>query len=112
MITIYHKTTCSKSRTALQLLEEHKIPFEVRLYMQDKLNIKELRALLKKLGMKPTGLLRRSEPLYQELYQETLKEQDWLRLMVKHPVLIERPVVENGDHAIIARPAERVLEIL
>lgn len=112
MITIYHKTTCSKSRTALQLLEENNIPFEVRFYMRDKLNVKELRALLKKLGMKPTGLLRPSEPLYKELYNETLKEQDWLRLMVKHPELIERPVVENGDRAIIARPPERVLEIL
>jgi arsenate reductase (glutaredoxin) len=112
MITIYHKTTCSKSRSALQILEEKGIPFEVRFYMHQKLNLKELRALLKKLKLKPTGLLRRSEPLFEELNNDELKEQDWLRLMVKHPELIERPVVENDDKAIIARPPERVLEIL
>lgn len=112
MITIYHNTECNKSNVALSILEEKGVPFEVRFYLIDKLNREELAALLKKLDMNPSGLLRRSEPLFTGLNSNAPTEADWFELMLEHPVLIERPVVENGDKAIIARPPERVLEII
>jgi len=112
MITVYHNTRCSKSRSAVELLEKQGIPFEVHLYMKDPLTIKALKDLLKKLGMKPVELLRRNEAIYKELKDSVTTDKEWLELMVKHPELIERPIVVNGEKAVVARPPERVLEIL
>lgn len=93
-------------------IEEQGIPFEVHLYMKDPLTIKALKDLLKKLGMKPVELLRRNETIYKELKDSVTTDKEWLELMVKHPELIERPIVVNGAKAVVARPPERVLEIL
>lgn len=112
MITVYHNTRCSKSRSAVQLLEEKGIPFQLHLYMTDRLTIKALKELLKKLGMKPHELLRKNEALYKELKETMTTDAAWLSQMVAHPQLIERPIVVNGDKAVVARPEERVLEIL
>lgn len=112
MITIYHNTRCSKSRSALQLLEEKGIPHRIRLYLQDPLSKGELEVLLSNLGMEPSSLLRRSEPIYKELSASSRPEDQWLELMVRHPQLIERPIVDTGKRAVVARPPERLLEIL
>lgn len=112
-IIIYHNGRCSKSRGALEILQEQNIPFEVRWYLTDPLNQKELRALLKKLDMKASELVRKGEPLYQEQFKDQqLTEKDWLRILAQNPILIERPIVEKGDKAIVARPPEKVLAFL
>lgn len=111
-ITIYHNTRCSKSRGALQILEEKGIPHKVHLYLQEPLSSTELKALLKKLNMQPSELLRKGEEIYKTLKATPHTEAQWLEEMVQHPQLIERPIVVKGDKAIVARPPERVLEIL
>lgn len=111
-ILIYHNTRCSKSRGALQILQEKGVPYEVRLYLQELLTKAELKALLTKLHMQPSALLRKGEELYKELNKEPHTEAEWLDLLVQHPQLIERPIVVAGNKAVVARPPERVLEIL
>ena len=111
-LIIYHNGRCSKSRGALEILLEHNIPHEVRWYLADPLNKKELRTLLKKLGMKASALVRKTEPLYKEQFAgKDIPEKDWLTILTENPILIERPIVELGDKAIIARPAERLYEL-
>ena len=112
MITIYHNTRCSKSRSALQILEEQGVPYTVKLYLEKAVTRKQLESLLKKLKLQPSGLLRKGEDIYKELNNEARTEEAWLVLMLAHPQLIERPIVVNGRKAIIARPPEKVLEIL
>jgi len=112
-IRIYHNGECSKSKGALEILLERQIPHEVRWYLAEPLSREELQSLLSKLGMKPYELVRKGEPLYLQEYQgKTLADDEWLDVLVSHPVLIERPIVERGDHAIVARPPERVFEII
>ena len=73
----------------------------------------ELRELLKKLGMKPSELVRRGEEAFKENYAgKTLDEEQWLDALVAHPVLIERPIVVRGDRAVIGRPPEKIAELL
>ena len=113
MLTIYHNGECSKCRGALEILQERNVPHDVRWYLSDPLNTTELDNLLKKLNMLPSQLVRKSEPLYKEQYDDRhLTEEDWLEALVNNPILIERPIVEKGDKAIVARPPERVLEMI
>ncbi|AWH86492.1 arsenate reductase (glutaredoxin) [Flavobacterium album] len=113
MITIYHNPMCSKSRECLQLLELEQMPFTTVKYLNEPLSKKELKELLKKLGIKPIGLVRQKEAVWISEYKgKTLTDTQILEAMVKHPNLIERPIVVNGDKAIIARPAEKVHDTL
>lgn len=112
MITIYHNGRCSKSRGALEILLEKGVPHEVRYYLMDPLSTTELRRLLKLLGMKPSEVLRKGDDLYKNLSATPNTEARWLKELVAHPELMERPIVVNGDKAVVARPPERVLEVL
>ncbi len=112
MLTIYHNPRCTKSREALEFLEAENIPHQVRLYLSEPLNKKELRALLKKLGLKASDILRRSEPYFkEELKDKPLSEAQVLDELAAHPALIERPIVESATAAVIARPAEKLREL-
>lgn len=113
MLTIYHNGRCSKSRGALELLQEQGIGHKVRWYLAEPLSVKELKALLKKLRMPAVDLVRQNEAYYKEHLQgKELSEEEWLEVLAANPELIERPVVVNGTKALIARPAERVFELL
>lgn len=110
---IYHNGECSKCKGALELLIERGIPHNVRWYLADPLSREELQSLLRKLNLRPQDLLRTSEPLYAELFQDNkLSDDEALDVLVNHPSLMQRPVLEKGDKAIIARPPERIFEIL
>lgn len=112
-ITIYHNGECSKCRGALEILQEKNIPHEVRWYFAEPLSKEELTALLKKLGIPPSALVRKSEPLYTNQYEgKNITEDEWLTILSENPILIQRPIIEKGDKAIIARPPERVYEII
>ncbi|PZF73169.1 arsenate reductase (glutaredoxin) [Taibaiella soli] len=112
-IIIYHNGRCSKSRGALEILQEKGVPHEVRYYLMEPLSKAELKRLLKKLGMKAEEIVRKSETLYKEEYKDKkLTNEEWIAVLAEHPILIERPIVENGDKAVVARPPEKVLEIL
>lgn len=112
-LIIYHNGACSKSKGALEILIEQGIPHTVRWYLADPLSRAELTALLAKLGMLPSQLVRRNEDLYRQQYEGVdLNEEEWLTILTEHPELIERPIVAKDGKAIIARPPERVFEMV
>ncbi len=113
-IIIYHNPRCSKSCKTLQLLQEQNIDLEIILYLDNPPNAKHLQALLIKLGCSASDLLRKNEPEYKDLdlQSQNYSEDELINIMVKHPRLIERPIVEYGDKALIGRPPEKVLNIV
>ena len=114
MVTIYHNPRCSKSRQTLALLEARGITPKVVEYLKHPPSAAELKSILKKLGIEPRELMRRSEQLYVELglQDRALSDDDLIGLMVANPILIERPIVVSGAKAAIGRPPEQVLAIL
>ncbi|AXG74844.1 arsenate reductase (glutaredoxin) [Flavobacterium arcticum] len=113
MITIYHNPRCSKSREGLQLLELQDKPFTVVKYLNEPLSKQELTTLIKKLAINPIDLVRQKEAIWKEQYKgQELTDDAIIDAMVQHPSLIERPIVINGDKAVIARPAENIKSIL
>lgn len=112
-ITIYHNPRCSKSRATLELLRERGIEPEVRLYLEDTPDASELGQLLEKLGMSAAQLVRRGEADYKALALDKHSgAAELTAAMVKHPKLIERPIVVRGERAVLGRPPENVLELL
>lgn len=112
-LRIYHNPRCSKSRSACALIAENGIAAEVVEYLKTPPSREDLRALLKKLGMKPGELVRQGEEEFKGHYAgRTLTDEEWLDVMVAHPILIERPIAVCGDKAVVARPPERMLELL
>lgn len=113
MVKIYHNNMCSKSRQTLELLQQKGQEVEVVEYLKNPPTEDELRDVLAKLNMKPEQLLRKGEKVYKEKFAgQTHTDQEWIKIMVEHPVLIERPIVVHGDKAAIGRPPENVLSIL
>lgn len=112
--SIYHNPRCSKSRQALQLLQERGIEPEIVLYLEQPPTRAQLQALLKKLGIGPRALLRSGEAEYaqRKLGDAALDDAALIDAMVECPKLIERPIVVHGDRAVVGRPPENVLELL
>lgn len=106
---IYHNPRCSKSRQTLAILQENGVEPEIILYLTDTPSREELQSLLKKLDMKAEQIIRKGEAIYKEKYKgKNLTEEEWIDAMVEHPKLIERPIVVNGDAAVLGRPPENV----
>jgi arsenate reductase (glutaredoxin) len=97
-----------------RLLRESGTPFEKVNYYTAPLSKTKLRDLLAKMKMKPRELLRTSEPIYRELGlgKGEFTDAEILSLMIKHPDLIQRPIVERGNRAVLGRPTEKVKELL
>jgi arsenate reductase (glutaredoxin) len=113
MITIYHNPRCSKSRETLEILNKQKEEVKVIEYLKTPPDKKELIEILKRLGIKASQLVRKSEVLYKEKYSgKEISESEWLKILVRNPGLIERPIVLKGKRAIIGRPPLIVSEIL
>ena len=113
-ITLYHNPDCSKSRAALALLEENDAQITIVYYLEEPLERSELENLLDQLGLSLRYLLRKSEAEYEQfaLGDETLSEDIVYELVLKNPILIQRPIAVAGNRALIARPPERVLELI
>jgi arsenate reductase (glutaredoxin) len=113
-ITIYQKPTCTTCRQVYQALKESGVDFDSVNYYLEPISKPRLKELLKKMGMTARELLRTKEEIYKELglAKKELSEEEIIDLMVKHPDLIQRPIVEKGSKAVLARPAERLKEIL
>ena len=112
-LTIYHNARCSKSRSACEIVAAQGIDAQIINYLETPPGKEELRALLKKLGIRPEQLVRRGEEVFKANYAgKILSDEAWLDAMVSHPILIERPIVVLGDKAIIARPPENVLDLI
>ena len=114
MIVIYQKPTCTTCRRVYTALKESGVDFDSVDYYLDPIPKEKLTELLRKMNMRPADLVRKKEPIYRTLGigERTLTDDELVELMVQHPDLIERPIVEKGDRAILARPAERLKEIL
>ena len=115
MITIYHNPRCRKSREALALLEERGIEHLVRLYLNDEesMSAAEFQDVLDALDMDAIDLVRKNESVWKEEYKTLeLDEDEVILAMIEHPKLMERPIVVNGDRAVVARPAEKLLDVL
>lgn len=113
-LTLYHNPRCSKSRSALQLLEERGLSPTIVRYMETPLSTADLHVLLDKLGISARQLLRTGEDEYKSLglNDPKLTDDQLIAAMVKQPKLIERPILLAGDKAVVGRPPEAILEIL
>ncbi|RMH94905.1 arsenate reductase (glutaredoxin) [Lysobacter pythonis] len=114
MTRYYHNPRCSKSREALALLQARGIQPQVLTYLDAPPDAATLRALLTKLGIPARELLRKGEEAYKalDLGNQDKDDETIIAAMVEHPILIERPIFEHGERAVIGRPPERVLELL
>lgn len=113
-IVVYQKPTCTTCRQVYKTLKDSGVDFDTVDYYVEPISKIKLKDLLKKMGIPARELLRTKEDIYKELElaDRDLKEEELVDLMAKHPDLIQRPIVEKGAKAILARPAERIKEIL
>ena len=113
-ITIYQKPTCSTCRQVYQALKESNVEMDSVNYYLEPLSEAKLKELVKKMGIKASELFRKKEEIYKELKlgEKEVSDEEAIRLMVKYPDLMQRPIVEKGSRAILARPAEKLKEIL
>ena len=111
-VTIYHNPRCAKSRATLALLREKGIEPRVVEYLKEPPSAAELKRILALLGMKPRDLLRKAEAKAAGLDIAGSSEAALVAAMVKHPIVIERPIVVAGGRAALGRPPEAVLKIL
>ena len=113
-LTLYHNPRCSKSRSALELLESRGLQPRIVRYLETPPSEATLRDLMRKLDLTPRQLLRSGEEEYKtlQLADPSLSEALLIQAMLSHPKLIERPILVAGERAVIGRPPERVLEIL
>lgn len=114
-VTIYHNPKCSKSCQTRDLLDGSDVDYVVVEYLKDTPSEEALAALLVKLGKSPLELIRVKESLFKDLglsVSDDRSDSEWIKIMVDNPKLIERPIVVNGDKAVIGRPPENILGII
>ena len=113
-IVIYQKPTCTTCRQVYAALKSSGVDMQSVDYYLEPLSRSKLKDLLRKMGMKPRDLLRTKEEIFRKLKlgERDLPDSELMDLMIEHPDLIQRPIVEKGARAILARPAERLKEIL
>jgi arsenate reductase len=113
-IVIYQKPTCTTCRQVYGALKASGVDFDAVDYYTDPIPKAKLKELLRKMGIAPRDLLRTKEAIYKTLGlgEREFTDAELVDLMVQHPDLIQRPIVEKGSRAILARPAERLKEIL
>ena len=113
-IVVYQKPTCTTCRKVHAALVERGVDFDTVDYYGDPIPKAKLLDLLRKMGIPPRALLRTTEPIYKSLRlgDRDLSDEALVDLMVEHPDLMQRPIVEKGDRAVLARPPERLGEIL
>ncbi len=109
----YHNPRCTTSRKALDLLHENGYEPTIRLYLEAPPSIDELTEVVDKLGIPAHELVRKRDKVYKEKFKDqNHSDQVWIRLMTENPSIIERPILINGDRAVIGRPVENVLTIV
>lgn len=111
---LIHNPRCSKSREAKELLTTKGLDFEVIDYLKDGFKEKMLEHLPELLGLSYPEMIRTKEDIYKELQlkDKKLSDKEWIDVLIKHPVLLERPILIHNNRAVIGRPTERLLDIL
>lgn len=112
-LTIYHNPACSKSRETLALIKASGHEPRVVEYLKHPPSEAELSAIVRKLGIKPIELVRRNEQIFKDQYAgRNLGDKEWIKAMIEHPILMQRPIVVRGEAAVIGRPPEDVKPLL
>ena len=113
-IIVYHKPTCSTSRKVVKAIADKGLDYEIVKYYETPFTKSQLKDLLRKMGKNPSDLLRKKEKLYKELVIKNQKfsENQILSLLVNNPDLIERPIVQRGAKVILARPPEKIYDLI
>jgi arsenate reductase len=113
-IVIYQKPTCTTCRQVYAALKESGVDFDTVNYYVEPIPRSKLAELVRKMGISARELLRTKEPIYKTLRigERSLSDDELIDLMVANPDLIQRPIVEKGARAILARPADRLKDIL
>lgn len=113
MLTIYHNSRCRKSREGLQILEKSGKEFKIREYLKVPMSEEEIGKLLLKLKISPLKLVRQNEKSWKDNYKgKVLSDEEIIKAMAEHPSLIERPIVETKDSAVIGRPSAQIEKII
>lgn len=113
-ITIYQKPTCTTCKEVFQILKEAAVDFDAVDYFTDPIPKAKLRELIQKIGLPVEELIRKKDQLYSDLRlgEKQLTEGQWLDLLAIYPDLLQRPIVEKGEKAIVARPARKIKDFL
>lgn len=112
-LLVYHNGECSKCKELTEILNNAGQEVQYKFYLHEPMSVEELKTLLQKLDVPVAEIVRRTEPQFEAEYAgKELSENEWLQVIIDNPVFLQRPIVVSGDKAIIARPAQKVLEIL
>lgn len=113
MIKIYHNPRCSKSRTALEWLRQSAVEFEIIEYIKHPLHEKDLATLIAKTGLSAIQLIRTHETVFKENYKnKELTDNEWIAVLAAEPHLLQRPIIETKESAIVALSLENILRLL
>ena len=112
-LILYHNPRCSKSRQTLEIIKKSQQEFEIVEYLKDLLSISELEIIIEKLGITPVELVRKNELIWKENYKgKNLSDKEIVQAMIENPKIMERPIVVNGEKAVLGRPPKNVLKII
>lgn len=113
-LIIYEKPTCTTCRNVSKILKEEGVNFEAVNYFIKPLSEKKLKQLIGKMKIPAVELLRKKEARYKDLAlgKKELSDDEAIKLMVKYPELLQRPIAEKGAKAVLARPAEKIKDVL
>ena len=109
MIKVLHNNSCSKSRGILEFLDENNVAFEIIDFVEHPLSEMELKTVLKKLNMNVQEIIRKNETLFREKFSDkNLSDEEWIKVLIENPELIQRPILIKGSVAMVGRPIENV----
>lgn len=113
MLTIYHNPRCKKSRAGLSYLQDNNIPHQVVEYLKHPLTEEQINSLLKKLQTTPEKIIRTQEKVYKEQFKgQSLTESQWIAALAEYPKMLQRPIVEAKEKAVLAQPPETIDQLL
>ena len=113
MLKIYHNPRCRKSRAGLEFLRSKNVDFTIVEYFKDLLSEDDLKRLLMKLHLKPTDIIRTQEEVYRKQFKgKNFTDEEWIKILVENPKLIQRPIIEKEHKAVIGDPVENIEEII
>lgn len=113
MLKIYHNPRCKKSRAGLEALKASGKEYEIVEYLKEPLSFEEMEALIAKTGFKPMELMRTQEIIYKEnIKGKSFSDKALIEFLSKEPKLLKRPLVEDGQKAVLADPPENLIKII
>ena len=113
MIVIYHNPGSPNSRECLEILETKKADYKVVKYLDEPLTVEKLTKVVKLLDLKPIEIVRQQEKIWKDNFKDMIiNDDDLIELLIEYPTLIERPIVINGDKAVIGKPPKKIIDLL